>query len=156
MITYTTGDIFKANTEAIVNPVNCVGVMGKGLALEFKKRFPYNYHEYKIQCANDLLEIGLMLITGPYVESDGKLFANYPMYIINFPTKKDWRDPSKMIYIDEGLIDLANTIEEYEIKSIAFPALGAGNGGLNWNFVKSIVEYRLRNSTAEIIIYNPL
>ncbi len=150
MITYTTGDIFKANTEALVNPVNCVGVMGKGLALEFKRRFQKNFQEYKFQCDNDLLEIGEMLITGPYI------YTNYPTYIINFPTKRDWRDPSKLIYIDNGLIDLAQTIEEFEIKSIAIPALGVGNGGLDWKFVKPMMDYRLKDSTAEIIIYNPL
>ena len=150
MITYTTRDIFKANTEALVNPVNCVGVMGKGLALEFKRRFQKNFQEYKFQCDNDLLEIGEMLITGPYI------YTNYPTYIINFPTKRDWRDPSKLIYIDNGLIDLAQTIEEFEIKSIAIPALGVGNGGLDWKFVKPMMDYRLKDSTAEIIIYNPL
>ena len=127
MITYTTGDIFKANTEALVNPVNCVGVMGKGLALEFKRRFQKNFQEYKFQCDNDLLEIGEMLITGPYI------YTNYPTYIINF-----------------------QTIEEFEIKSIAIPALGVGNGGLDWKFVKPMMDYRLKDSTAEIIIYNPL
>lgn len=156
MITDTTGDIFKANTEAIVNPVNCVGVMGKGLALEFRKRFPHNFREYKWECDNNLLHTGEMCVTGPYIESNGKLFANYPMYIINFPTKKHWRNPSKLIYIDEGLITLAKTIEEYEIKSIAIPALGVGNGGLDWKDVRSMIEYRLQNSTAKIIIYNPL
>ncbi len=150
MITYTTGDIFKANTEALVNPVNCVGVMGKGLALEFKKRFPHNFQEYKSACDGDLFDIGLMFITGPYI------YTNYPTYIINFPTKRDWRDPSKLIYIDNGLIDLAQTIEEFEIKSIAIPALGVGNGGLDWKFVKPMMDYRLKDSTAEIIIYNPL
>lgn len=150
MITYTTGDIFKANTEAIVNPVNCVGVMGKGLALEFKKRFPYNYHEYKIQCANDLLEIGEMLITGPY--------EKLPKYIINFPTKKDWRNPSQLEWIQEGLITLHKTITDYEIESIAIPALGVGNGGLKWSLVKPLIEYHLNDlsSVVNITVYTPI
>ncbi len=149
MITYTTGDIFKANTEALVNPVNCVGVMGKGLALEFKRRFQKNFQEYKFQCDNDLLEIGEMLITGPY--------KKIPKYIINFPTKKDWRNPSQIEWIEEGLIALRKTITEYEIESIAIPALGVGNGGLKWSSVKPLMEYRLHDlsSVVNIVVYTP-
>lgn len=148
MITYTTGDLFEAQTEAIVNTVNTVGVMGKGIALQFKQRFPGNYLVYKKACDQSLLKIGDLLIT----ESNSLFFK----YIINFPTKEHWRNPSKYEYIEKGLDTLIEEIKKRKIKSIALPPLGAGNGKLEWEKVKEILEEKLKKlPEVEFIIYEP-
>lgn len=122
-------DIFASKCEAIVNPVNCVGVMGAGLALAFKNKFPQNFLKYKIQCDQKKLTVGKCLTT----------YENNK-YIINFPTKDHYKDPSKIEYIKEGLLALSRHIEHYDIKSIAIPALGAGLGDLKWSEVKPLLE----------------
>ena len=148
MIKYVKGDIFEAETEAIINTVNTVGVMGKGIALQFKQRFPHNYDIYKKACENNELEIGKLLIT----ESNSLFFK----YIINFPTKKHWRNPSKYEYIEEGLTDLIKHIKELNIKSIAVPPLGAGNGKLEWLQVKKILEKHFTQlPNVEFQVYEP-
>lgn len=148
MITYTTGDLFEAQTEAIVNTVNTVGVMGKGIALQFKQRFPDNYLVYKKACDQNLLKIGDLLIT----ESSSLFFK----YIINFPTKEHWRNPSKYEYIEKGLDTLIDEIKKRNIKSIALPPLGAGNGKLDWMKVKEILNEKLiKLPKVEFIIYEP-
>jgi O-acetyl-ADP-ribose deacetylase (regulator of RNase III) len=129
MLTYKKGDILKEQTEAIVNTVNTVGVMGKGIALQFKERYPENYRIYKKACEEDKVETGKMFVT-----ETGQLLN--PHYIINFPTKEHWRNPSKMEYITEGLKDLVKVISDKNINSIALPPLGCGNGGLEWQKVK--------------------
>jgi O-acetyl-ADP-ribose deacetylase (regulator of RNase III)/uncharacterized protein YwgA len=148
MIHYTKGDIFDAQTEAIVNTVNTVGVMGKGIALQFKKRFPENFSIYKKACDNNELQIGEMLLT----QSNSLFFK----YIINFPTKVHWKSPSKYEYIENGLESLVKLIETENIRSIAIPPLGAGNGKLEWSKIKTILEKYL-NSLAgvEILVYEP-
>ena len=149
MISFLTGDIFQSNAQAIVNPVNTVGVMGKGLALAFKKKFPSNYLEYKQAYERDELKTGKML-----VHLTGQLITQI---IINFPTKKHWRDPSKLVYIETGLDDLVTVINDHKIKSIAIPALGCGLGGLQWESVRSEIEDKLRHLSinTEILIYGP-
>ena len=133
MIISTTGNLIVAETEALVNTVNCEGFMGKGIALQFKQAFPDNYKAYKKVCDRGELRPGHMFIfdTGSMV---------FPKYIINFPTKDKWRAPSKMEYIKDGLAELISEIRRLEIKSVAVPPLGAGLGGLDWKKVKPLIE----------------
>lgn len=135
----------ESNAQALVNPVNIVGVMGKGLALQFKKTFPLNYKLYKKACENKYIQIGRPFLTF----DSGKI-------IINFPTKVDWKNPSKYDFIIKGLETLKKQIEIFDIKSIAIPALGVGNGGLEWPKVKQIIEDKLKDLTIDIYIYEPL
>ncbi|AMC61821.1 hypothetical protein RN09_0073 [Mycobacterium tuberculosis variant africanum] len=129
MITYGSGDLLRADTEALVNTVNCVGVMGKGIALQFKRRYPEMFTAYEKACKRGEVTIGKM-----FVVDTGQLDG--PKHIINFPTKKHWRAPSKLAYIDAGLIDLIRVIRELNIASVAVPPLGVGNGGLDWEDVE--------------------
>lgn len=148
MIHYTKGDLFEAQTEAIVNTVNTVGVMGKGIALQFKKRFPDNYNTYKKACEQNELQIGDLIVT-----KSSSLFFKY---VINFPTKTHWRYPSKYEYIENGLATLVEKIRELDIKSVAIPPLGVGNGKLEWNKVKILIEkYLSKLKDVEILIYEP-
>ena len=118
------GDIFNSDCEYLVNPVNTVGVMGKGLALSFKNKFPNNFEKYKKYCQSGDLTVGKLLIT---FENNKK--------IINFPTKIHWKDNSKMKFIEDGLEKLKFAIKKRNIKSIAMPKIGCGLGGLDWNTV---------------------
>jgi O-acetyl-ADP-ribose deacetylase (regulator of RNase III) len=120
MLTLMRGDLFSARVDAMVNPVNTHGVMGKGLALEFKKRYPQNFVAYKAAFERGELEVGRMFSvpTG----------ALEPRFIVNFPTKQHWRNPSKLEYVEHGLITLVGEIERLELKSVAIPALGCGLG----------------------------
>ena len=148
MIRYTTGDIFDARTEAIVNTVNTVGVMGKGIALQFKQRFPDNYEAYKRACDSSHLKVGQLLIT-----LSSSLFFRY---IISFPTKTHWKYPSKYEYVENGLRELRAKIAELGIRSIAIPPLGAGNGKLDWAKVKPIIERYLADlSDVDVVVYEP-
>jgi O-acetyl-ADP-ribose deacetylase (regulator of RNase III)/uncharacterized protein YwgA len=149
MIQYTTGNLFDSKAEALVNTVNTVGVMGKGIALQFKNLFPYNFKVYNQACENNELKIGRLLI----VEEESLLTGK--KLIINFPTKTNWRAPSEYSYIEEGLTELVKIIMERGIKSIAIPPLGSGNGGLDWNRVKTILEKQLTNLDCEIFIFEP-
>jgi len=149
MIVFQKGDIINANAEALVNTVNTEGVMGKGIALEFKESFPENFRLYKKACDNGEIETGKMFVT-----HTNRL--DNPKYIINFPTKKHWRNPSKIEYIKDGLEDLEKTIKRYQISSIAIPPLGCGNGKLNWNTVKPLIENTLKKiNHVDAIIYEP-
>ena len=149
MIKYTKGNIIQANAEAIVNTVNTVGIMGKGIALAFKKTFPKNYKIYKQVCKEKKFNIGELLIT-----TTGQLT---PRLIVNFPTKKHWRTGSKIEFIEAGMKELVKAIHREKIKSIAIPPLGCGNGGLNWNEVKALISKELEpiKSKIEITIYEP-
>jgi O-acetyl-ADP-ribose deacetylase (regulator of RNase III) len=143
------GDLLKEPVDALVNTVNCVGVMGKGIALQFKLAFPENFKAYKKACDNDKLQIGKVFVT-----ETGKLLQ--PKYIINFPTKLHWREKSKLEYIEKGMEDLIEKIKALKIKSIALPPLGCGNGGLNWNDVKNIMVQRLEKlNDVEVILFGP-
>lgn len=133
MINSATGDIMKADVDAVINTVNTVGVMGKGLALQFKRRYPENFKAYKRACDLGTVEIGRMFVTETHQLTG-------PRLIVNFPTKKHWRADSRVEYIREGLEDLVRVIRERNIQSIAVPPLGSGNGGLNWSEVRPLVE----------------
>lgn len=150
MIHFTKGNIITSSAEALVNTVNTVGVMGKGVALQFKEEFPKNLLKYKEACNSGELTPGELLITRE-LNSNGE-----EKIIINFPTKLHWRNPSKYEYITKGLKKLTKAISEHNIKSIAIPPLGCGNGGLDWNIVKGMIEEALIDVECEIYIYEPL
>lgn len=146
MIEYTKGNIFEAEVDTLVNPVNCVGVMGKGLALQFKKKFPENFVIYKDYCDRGEMEIGKVLwVYG----REGS--------IIHFPTKIHWKNPSNIKFISWGLHDLARILNEHteDIKSIAIPPLGCGLGGLKWEDVKPFIGYYLGNVEQKVLVYEP-
>ena len=149
MIKYITGNILESNAKALINTVNTVGVMGKGIALQFKKAYHNNFKTYVDACKRKEIEIGKLLVT-----KDSNLISG-EKYIINFPTKKDWRKPSEYYYIESGLDDLIRVLKENNIDSVAIPPLGAGNGGLEWEKVKKIIEQKLGNLDTEIIVYEP-
>lgn len=149
MIHYTQGNLLEADVEALVNTVNTVGVMGKGIALMFKERFPHNMQAYARACKAGEVVTGKMFIT-----ETGELMG--PRWIVNFPTKQHWRAKSRMEWIEAGLKDLHAFIVEQQIKSIAIPPLGAGNGGLDWKEVKPRIEQALADlSDVDIWIYEP-
>ncbi|MGN1406661.1 MAG: macro domain-containing protein [Erysipelotrichaceae bacterium] len=139
------GNIFDTKCTAIVNTVNCVGVMGKGIALEFKKRYPEMFADYVKRCKYGKLRTG-----EPYVfcNNDGTK-------IINFPTKDHWRSPSRLSYITEGLDWFVNNYQKHGITSVAFPPLGCGNGGLSWELVGPIMYQKLNKLPIEIELYAP-
>jgi len=149
MIIYKKGNILESEAEALVNTVNTQGVMGKGIALQFKNAFPNNYKIYKEACKKGVFDIGDLLI----VEDNGLISGK--KLIINFPTKILWRNPSEYIYIEKGLNKLIQEIEEKNIKSIAIPPLGSGNGGLNWDVVKKMIEDKMNHLPIDIFIYEP-
>jgi O-acetyl-ADP-ribose deacetylase (regulator of RNase III) len=133
MIEPVRGDILRADADALVNTVNCVGVMGRGIALQFKNAFPENYDVYRATCERGELHPGRMLVhdRGPWAR---------PRYIINFPTKRHWKAKSRLDDIDAGLRALVATVEDRKISSIALPPLGAGLGGLDWRVVRPRIE----------------
>ena len=132
MIVEGTGNILTAQADALVNTVNTVGVMGRGIALQFKQAFPDNFRQYQSACRRGEVVIGKMFVT-----HTGKL---HPRYIINFPTKQHWREQAKLNYISAGLSDLIDVVEREGIASIALPPLGCGLGGLRWEQVRPLVE----------------
>lgn len=141
MIKYFDGTVFNVDTGCVVNTVNCVGVMGAGIALEFKLRYPDMFEDYRKKC--DKKEI----VTGKidYYKVDGG-----PI-IANFPTKNHFKFPSKLLWIEKGLHDFVNTYKQHNIKSIAFPKLGSNKGGLNWEEVKALMEKYL--ASLDIVVY---
>ncbi len=149
MIQFKTGDIFESDANALVNTVNTVGIMGKGIALQFRKRFPKNYKVYLDASKNKELAIGKLLV----VEDESLLKGN--QFIINFPTKTTWKKPSEYEYIEKGLDELVRILPNYPIQSIAIPPLGSGNGGLNWNKVKEIINSKLEGLEIKVIVYEP-
>lgn len=150
MIELKRGDLLSSDVDAIVNTVNCVGVMGKGVALQFKKAYPENFKIYKKLCDKGLIKIGEM-----FVFNTGRVVG--PKFIINFPTKIHWKSPSKIEYISDGLDSLISTIKELRIQSIALPPLGCGNGGLSWNLVLPLIRSRLAElSDTKILLYEPV
>jgi O-acetyl-ADP-ribose deacetylase (regulator of RNase III) len=148
MIRFIEGNLLEAETEAIVNTVNTVGVMGKGLALAFKAAYPENFQAYRAACQAGSVQVGRMFVTGPYLTN--------PYWIVNFPTKQHWRDPSRLEWIHTGLVDLRRTISARAIRSIAIPPLGCGLGGLDWARVRPEIEAVLSDlDGVEVIIYEP-
>lgn len=149
MIEYKAGDIFAEDAEALVNAVNCVGVMGRGVALQFKRAFPENFRMYEAACRQGEVQPGNM-----FVFETGQ-FTN-PRYIINFPTKRHWRDKSRQPDIDAGLASLLSEVRARDIRSIAMPALGSGLGGLPWPDVRSSIERALGVlQDVEIVVFEP-
>lgn len=149
MIRYAQGNLLEAEAEALVNTVNTVGVMGKGIALMFKDAFPENFKRYAAACKAGEVQVGRVFVT----ERD-ELIG--PRWIINFPTKQHWRSPSRMDWIREGLDDLCRAIEVHQIRSIAVPPLGSGNGGLSWPQVRDEIEARLGEVEGlDVVVYEP-
>lgn len=143
------GNLLSAPTDALVNTVNTVGVMGKGIALQFKERFPLNFKVYEKASKSGEVRIGKMLVVKENTLEGEKL-------IINFPTKTDWFKKSQYNFVEDGLKDLVKVIEQYKIKSIAIPPLGCGNGGLQWTKVKVLMEKYLGGlNDVDIVIYEP-
>ncbi len=142
MIKYVSGDIFNSDCQTLVNPVNCVGVMGAGLAWQFAERYPKLEREYRCICRNKLLTIDKLWIC----RYSGK-------WVLCFPTKRHWRAPSKLKYIEAGLRNLVKTYKTRGITSIAFPKLGCGLGGLDWNDVRALMERYLGPIELDVQIY---
>lgn len=146
MFFYVTGDLLQSSAEALVNTVNCEGYMGKGIAYQFKLQFPDTNADYVKVCKRGALRPGQL----HYFRERGKI-------VINFPTKDKWRERSRIEYIENGLDALSDLIYELEIKSIAIPPLGSGNGGLNWDEVKEVISHKLEHLSGllDIFIYEP-
>lgn len=142
MIIYTTGDLLKSSANVLVNTVNCEGYMGKGIAYQFKLQYPDNNKDYIKACRSGKLTVGKL----HYFNERGKL-------IINFPTKDKWRNNSQMKYIEDGLDELIKLINVMDIKSIAIPPLGSGNGGLIWAQVKDLIEKKLSILPEDVKVY---
>ena len=149
MIEYKTGDILKEEAEALVNTVNCVGVMGRGIALQFKRAFPENFKAYAARCRRNAMQPGRV-----FVFETGQL--TNPRYIINFPSKRHWRGKSRMEDIESGLASLAQEIRSRGIRSVAIPPLGSGLGGLNWAEVRVRLEGALKEfEDVRVVIFKP-
>lgn len=149
MIEYTSGDILKCEAEALVNTVNCVGVMGRGIAAQFKNAYPENFKAYAAACQREEVHPGRM-----FVFDTGRLMP--PRYIVNFPTKRHWRGKSRIEDIDAGLVALGEEIRSRGIRSIAIPPLGSGLGGLEWSEVKPRIEAALTGlDDVRVMIYEP-
>lgn len=149
MIEYTGGDILKCEAEALVNTVNCVGVMGRGIAAQFKNAYPENFEAYAAACRRDEVRPGRM-----FVFETGRLML--PRYIINFPTKRHWRGKSRIEDIEAGLAALVEEIRSRNIRSIAIPPLGSGLGGLEWGEVRPRIETALKElDDVRVMIYEP-
>ena len=149
MIHFKTGDILAEDVEALVNTVNCVGVMGRGIALQFKKRFPDNFRAYSEACGRGDVQPGRMFVFPT------RRLTN-PRYIINFPTKRHWRGNSRLEDIEAGLGDLTRCIRESGVRSVAVPPLGSGLGGLDWTVVRRFIEEALATiEDVQIIVFEP-
>lgn len=149
MIEFKTGDILRADVEALVNTVNCVGIMGRGIALQFKNDFPENFKAYEAACAREEVQPGKMFVF------ETRTLTN-PKFIINFPTKRHWRGKSRMEDIDSGLKALVEEIRTRGIRSIAIPPLGSGLGGLNWADVRPRIVEALRGlNDLQVIVFEP-
>jgi O-acetyl-ADP-ribose deacetylase (regulator of RNase III) len=149
MIEFRSGDILRDDAEALVNTVNCVGIMGRGIALQFKKAFPDNFRAYVAACKREEVQPGRM-----FVFETGKLTP--PRYIINFPTKRHWRGKSRISDIQLGLEALVEVLRERRIRSVAVPPLGSGLGGLNWEEVKPLIEAAFQPlAEVRVTIYEP-
>jgi O-acetyl-ADP-ribose deacetylase (regulator of RNase III) len=148
MLEFVAGNLLEADAEALVNTVNCVGVMGKGIALQFKQAFPENMRVYERACRRKEVQPGRMLVvpTGRVVN---------PRFIINFPTKKHWKGKSKIEFIATGLAALVQEIADRQIQSVAIPPLGCGNGGLEWPDVLPLIKSSFADSNARVLVFGP-
>jgi len=149
MIEITTGNLLKTEAEALVNTVNCVGFMGKGVALQFKQAFPDNYEAYRKACEAGHVQPGRM-----FIYETGRMIP--PFYIINFPTKRHWRGKSRMEDIEAGLDALVEDVKRLGIRSLAMPPLGCGFGGLDWNTVRPRIEQAFaRLPQVQVLLFPP-
>lgn len=139
------GNLFDSKCQTITNAINVVGVMGKGIALEFKKRYPDYYLSYKSRCEANQVKVGNVY-----------LYKKPTIWILSFPTKDHWRNNSKMSYIETGLDDLVADYAKFGITSLALPALGCANGGLEWADVKDLIVSKLEKLPITIELYAPI
>lgn len=144
-LNYVTGNMFDADVDIRINTINCVGVMGKGVALQFKNRYPTMFRDYKEECRRGKITTGKL-----YVWKSG-----ISVHIINFPTKNDWRKKSEYRFIDEGLIALRGYLRTQGPVNVAMPPLGCGNGGLSWDQVKRMITKHLSGLEAIIYVFEP-
>ena len=150
MIRFTQGNLLDSSAEAVVNTVNEVGVMGKGLALMVRERFPDSSKAYMDAAKRGDVKVGRMCVT-----RNTPLLG--PRWIIHFPTKKHWRNPSRIEWILDGLVDLLRVIREHDIRSVAIPPLGCGNGGLQWTLVRPEIERALAElRDVDVLVYEPV
>lgn len=147
-ITYKQGNLFDSRMQTLTNTVNTVGVMGAGIAKQFKARFPTMFQDYKERCKNKLVEMGKPYLWKPSA-TDG-------VWVLNFPTKQHWRAASKMEWIEQGLEYLVEHYKDWNIQSLAIPALGCSLGGLSWHEVKPVMERYLSKLAVPVEIYEPL
>lgn len=149
MVVFKRGNIFdETDADALVNPVNCVGAMGAGLALQFRKRYHDMFLSYRKACLASRVRVGRMWVY--------KANGQFPRYIINFPTKQHWRNPSKVEYIQTGLHDLIRILKELKIGKVAIPPLGSGLGGLQWGVVRKMVAEALQDvPEIEVVVFEP-
>jgi O-acetyl-ADP-ribose deacetylase (regulator of RNase III) len=147
-LNFTRGDLFKSKAQVLVNPVNCVGVMGAGIAKEFKRRFPKMFVAYKKACDEGKLHPGTLMLWKDRESLD--------RYVLNFPTKKHWRSKSKLVWIEEGMQFFTKHHKEWNIRSIAFPALGCGKGGLDWKDIKPIFKKYLSDVDINVFVFEPI
>lgn len=149
MIEFKQGNLLEEEAEALVNTVNCVGVMGKGIALQFKRAYPENFHQYEKACKAGEVKPGSMFTVATHS-------ILKPRYIINFPTKRHWKGKSKIEDIKSGLVALVAELERLKIESIAIPPLGCGNGGLSWGDVKPLIESAFASQkNVKVILFEP-
>src|SRR5215813_9310019 len=146
MIEYRAGDILETDAEALVNTVNCVGIMGRGIALQFKNAYPENFRVYEAACDRGEVQPGRMFVF------ETRQMTN-PKYIINFPTKRHWRGKSRIEDIEAGLKALQHEIQKRGIRSIALPALGSGLGGLDWRDVRPRIDEALSDLDVQVIVF---
>ena len=149
MVEFVKGNLLEAKVDALVNTVNEVGVMGKGVALQFREAFPQSSREYMEAARRKQIRVGHVLATRNESLSG-------PQWIIHFPTKKHWRQPSRLEWVRDGLRDLVRIVKENGISSIALPPLGCGNGGLNWQSVRHEIEASFQGvDDVQVIVYEP-
>lgn len=150
MVELHRGSLFENPAQALVNPVNTVGVMGKGLALQFRERFPEMFADYARACAAGELEVGRVHVF------DRGADHTRARWIIHFPTKRHWREPSRMADVEAGLLALVAAVTELKIKSVAVPALGCGLGGLRWSDARPLIEAAFANlADVKVLLYGP-
>lgn len=149
MVRFVDGSLLDARVDALVNAVNTVGVMGKGLALQFKRAYPANTRAYEAACERGDVTIGTMLV---FATGTGAALR----YIIDFPTKQHWRSPSQLDFVERGLDALVSVVRDHGVQSVAVPALGAGIGGLDWTDVRPLVERKLSVlDDVDVLVFEP-
>src|SRR5262249_32313608 len=144
MIRFVTGDLFKSGAQTLVNTVNCVGIMGKGVALAFKERYPDMYDDYRRRCEAGEIRPGVLT-----------LYTTTRPWVLNFPTKRHWRNRSRLEDIEAGLKELAAQYKAWCIESLGVPALGCGHGGLDWSEVRPLIEKSLGPLEIDVEVYEP-